>query len=127
MAIEDTRGPLLVQGAYYAITGVSPFASRRLFEAITGPKSEWWLVQTVGALVTVVGAGLAATAIRGDPTPEIVGIAAGSAVAFTAIDTVYVARRRIAPTYLLDAVAQVGLLAALGRAARRPASDRGAA
>ena len=119
MAIEDTRGPLLVQGAYYAATGVSPFVSRRLFEAVTGPKREWWLVQTVGALVTVVGAGLTASATRGEPTREMVGIAAGSAVAFTAIDTVYVAKRRIAPTYLLDAVAQVGLLVALGRAARR--------
>ena len=39
---------LLAQGGYYVATGVAPFISRRLFEAITGPKSDWWLVQTVG-------------------------------------------------------------------------------
>lgn len=106
------RHVLLAQGAYYVATGVSPFASRRLFEAITGPKLEWWLVQTVGALVTVVGAGLTSAAAAGRDTPEIQGMAAGCAVAFAGIETVYVARGRISPVYLLDAAAQVALLAA---------------
>lgn len=43
-------------GGYYVATGVAPFVSRRAFEAVTGPKREWWLVQTVGALVTAAGA-----------------------------------------------------------------------
>lgn len=106
------RDVLLAQGAYYAATGVSPFVSRRLFEAVTGPKLEWWLVQTVGALVTVVGAGLASAAAAGRDTPEIRGMAAGCAVAFAGIETVYVVRGRISPVYLVDAAAQVALLAA---------------
>ena len=88
---DRTHRPLLAQSAYYVATGVFPFLSRRGFEALTGPKREWWLVQTVGAL------------------------AAGSAASLAAIDVVYVVRRRIAPTYLIDAVIQVVFLVALRR------------
>ena len=49
------RNVLAVQGAYYLVTGVAPFVSRRWFERVTGPKTEWWLVQTAGALVGVAG------------------------------------------------------------------------
>src|SRR5688572_2780237 len=116
MALEDTRPVLAAQAGYYVATGVLPFVSRRAFEALTGPKLEWWLVETVGALVTVVGAGLAASVARDrTPPPELVGIAAGSAAALAAIDVVHVAKGRIAPTYLGDAAVELGLLAALGR------------
>jgi hypothetical protein len=120
MALEDTRPVLAAQAAYFVATGVLPFVSRRAFEALTGPKLDWWLVETVGALVTVVGAGLAASAAgERTPAPEIVGIAAGSAAALAAIDVVYVAKRRIAPTYLADAAVQTALIAAVAREACR--------
>jgi hypothetical protein len=45
-----------VQGMYFLLTGVLPLISIRTFEAITGPKTDKWLVQTVGVLVTVIGA-----------------------------------------------------------------------
>ena len=115
MTLADTRTPLLVQGGYYVGTGVVPFVSRRAFEALTGPKREWWLVQTVGALVVVEGAGLLVAAIRRRQTPELVAIGAGSAVALAAIDVVYVARRRIAPTYLADAAVEAALVRGLVR------------
>jgi hypothetical protein len=109
----DERTALTVQGGYYVVTGVAPFVSRRAFEAVTGPKREWWLVQTVGAVVTAVGAALLSGAHSGRITPELRGLAAGCAASLAAIDTVYVARRRIAPTYLLDAVAQLAVLVAM--------------
>jgi hypothetical protein len=119
--LVEERTTLAVQGGYYVVTGVAPFVSRRAFEAVTGPKTEWWLVQTVGAIVTAVGAVLISGARSGRITPELRGLAAGCAVGLAAIDTVYVARRRIAPTYLLDAGVQLGALAALSaRARRRP-------
>ena len=102
-----------MQGGYYVATGVVPFVSRRTFEAATGPKREWWLVQTVGALVTVIGGVLLSGAGRSPNTPELLGLAAGSAAALAGIDLVYVARRRISPRYLLDAAVQAGLLAGL--------------
>jgi hypothetical protein len=113
--VSEARPVLAAQGAYYAATGVLPFVSRRAFEAVTGPKREWWLVQTVGLLVTVVGGALLVSARRGSTSPEMVGIAAGSAASLAAIDVVYVARGRIAPSYLADAAVQIGLLAALAR------------
>ena len=118
-SLVDERTALTVQGGYYVVTGVAPFVSRRAFEAVTGPKTEWWLVETVGAIVTTVGAALLSGARSGRITPELRGLAAGCAASLAAIDTVYVARRRIAPTYLLDAVAQLAVLAALRMAVRR--------
>jgi hypothetical protein len=107
------RRTLVAQGVYYAATGVIPFVSRRAFEAVTGPKLEWWLVQTVGALVTASGASML-SAVRADRvTPEIELLAAGSAASLAAIDLVYVAKRRISPVYLADAALQVAFLAGL--------------
>jgi hypothetical protein len=90
--------------------------SRRAFEGVTGPKREWWLVETVGALVTVIGAVLLGAARRSQIPPEARGLAAGSAAALAAIDVVYVAKQRIARTYLLDASAQMVLLGGLASA-----------
>jgi hypothetical protein len=122
MARPGTRSVLIAQGGYYAATGMLPFVSRRAFEAITGPKQEWWLVQTVGAIVTVIGGTLLSSARHGREPPEILGLAAGSAASLAAIDVVYVARGRIAPTYLGDAAVQIALLAALARARADPSA-----
>ncbi len=111
------RSVLLAQGAYYTVTGAAPFLSRRAFEAVTGPKRDWWLVQTVGAVVTPVGIGLVAAAARARTTPEVVGIAAGCAAGLATMDVVHVARGRISPTYLLDAACQGIALVAVARSA----------
>ena len=116
--MDRIRKALLAQGAYYVATGVAPFVSRRAFEAVTGSKREWWLVETVGMLVTAVGAGLIGAAARDRLTPELLAIAAGCAGGLAAIDVVYVVRRRIAPTYLADAVIQIALLAGHARASQ---------
>ena len=112
---DGTRRLLLVQSAYYVATGLFPFLSRRGFEAVTGHKREWWLVQTVGAVVLVIGGTVASAAGHDRVTPETLALAAGSAASLAAIDVVYVARRRIAPTYLLDAALQVAFVVALHR------------
>lgn len=117
--MEAIRTSLLAQGAYYLGTGMAPFVSRRAFEAVTGPKQEWWLVETVGVLVTAVGAGVVAAAARDRVTPEITTIATGCAAGLAAIDIVYVMRGRISPAYLADAAAQIALLAAHADAACR--------
>jgi hypothetical protein len=109
----------MAQGGYYVATGVLPFVSRRAFEALTGPKREWWLVQTVGALVTVIGGSVLSAAGRRAETPELLGLAAGSAAALGAIDVVYVARGRIAPSYLVDAAVEAAILGGLFAASPR--------
>ena len=106
---------LLALGGYYLATGVAPFASRHAFEAVTGPKVDWWLVQTVGAVVTVAGGAMVSAAARNRVTPEITGLAAGCAAGLAAIDVAYVALGRIRPVYLADAAIQAAGLAALAR------------
>jgi H+/Cl- antiporter ClcA len=69
--MDFRRRTLFAQGVYYTVTGVVPFVSRDAFEAVTGPKREWWLVQTVAALVTAVGGGLLGASVRDRATPEL--------------------------------------------------------
>ena len=111
------RSVLLAQGGYYAATGLAPFVSRRAFEAVTGPKRDWWLVQTVGAVVAPVGGGLMAAGASGRTTPEVIGIAAGCATGLAGIDVIQVLAGRISRVYLLDAACQAAVLAGLVRAA----------
>ena len=102
-----------VQAAYYVFTGVWPLVSPRTFQQVTGLKSEVWLAQTVGALIAVIGASLGGAARqRLHNTAPIRTLALGSAVSLAAIDVVFVVRRRIAPIYLADAVAELAIVAA---------------
>ena len=114
---ERRSGELLgyvarAQAAYYVLTGVWALVSIGTFQKVTGPKTDLWLVKTVGVLVAVVGAVLDMAARRKGITPEIALLAVGSAAGLTAIDVVYVAKGRISPVYLLDAAAELGLIGA---------------
>jgi len=111
-----------VQALYFVVTGVWPIVHGRSFEKVTGPKPEMWLVRTVGALVAVIGGTLGLAALRREPPPEVTALAVGSAASLAAVDAIYVARRHIAPIYLLDAVAEAVLIA--GYAAQAVASRR---
>src|SRR5437868_1637545 len=95
VALDDPIPVLVAPGPYYVATGLLPFPSRRAFEGATGPKREWWLVQTVGLLVTVVGGALISGAASRRTSPELVAVAAGSAASLAAVDVVYVVRGRI--------------------------------
>lgn len=100
------------QGLYFAATGVWALVSIRTFEMVTGPKTDKWLVKTVGVLVLVIGAVLMAAAYRGGITTEVAALAVGAALGIAGIEVWYVARRVIAPIYLCDAVVEVGLATA---------------
>jgi hypothetical protein len=102
----------LAQGLFYVATGVWPLVDIDSFQRVTGPKTDLWLVKTVGVLITVIGGTLLAAAAReeGDGR-EAALLGAGSALALAAIDTVYAARGTISPIYLADAAVEVGLAA----------------
>lgn len=102
----------LGQGIYYLATGVWALVSIRTFEAVTGPKTDRWLVKTVGVLVSVIGSVLILAGWRRRVEPEPALLAAGSAAGLAAIDTVYAMRGRISKVYLLDTVVEVALVAA---------------
>src|SRR5919106_4031462 len=77
------------QGLYYLATGVWPLVSMRSFEAVTGPKTDRWLVKTVGVLVGVIGAVLISAGRNRRVTTESALLAAGSAAGLAAVDTIY--------------------------------------
>jgi hypothetical protein len=114
------RDVATAQGAYYGVTGIWPLLSRRTFEAVTGRKEDWWLVETLGLVLLPVGGALAAAGARDRVTPEIALLGAGAAGLLGASDVLVAARRRGRPTYLLDALASGAILAAWGLATRRP-------
>lgn len=100
----------LLQGIYYFITGVWPIVSRRTFEMITGPKVDFWLVKTIGGLITVVSAVLIMAGLRRKTSPETTVLALGSAASLAASDIIYASSGRIPKIYLLESIAEFGLI-----------------
>jgi hypothetical protein len=107
------RTLIFLQGIYYLITGMWPLVSLSTFEAVTGPKTDDWLVQTVGVLAAVIGATLLVGSRRNLPNREIVTLSVLSALGFCAIDTVFVLLGVISRIYLVDAVVQIVVIVAL--------------
>jgi hypothetical protein len=100
----------LGQGVFYLATGIWPLLSMRSFEQVTGAKVDKWLVKTAGVLITAIGSALTLAGARRNVSAETRVLAVASAAGLTAIDLVYVAKRRIAPVYLLDAVVELALI-----------------
>jgi len=100
----------VLQGGYFLTTGIWPLVSRRTFEAVTGPKADFWLAQTVGVLVACIGSALVLAGKRNLVNTDIRVVAASTAAGLAAIDTVYVARGQISKVYLADAAIEVGLV-----------------
>jgi hypothetical protein len=102
---------LKVQGAYYLVTGLWPWFSLATFERVTGPKTDDWLVQTVGALAAAIGAALLVAARREALTQDAKVLAVLSAAAFAFVDVLFVALGTISRIYLADAAIQGGFVA----------------
>jgi hypothetical protein len=99
------------QGIYYLITGLWPLLSLDTFERVTGPKTDYWLVKTVGLLVLVEGIVFLVAAWRRTAAVELAMLALGSAAVLALVDVVYSAGRVISLVYLLDAFLQGALIA----------------
>jgi hypothetical protein len=107
-----TSPPVLpiVQGVFFVTTGLWPAIHMRSFEAVTGPKIDRWLVKTVGGLIAVVGATLIVGALERTKSKTLPLLGIGAASTLMACDLVYAARGRISPVYLIDAIAEAGLI-----------------
>jgi hypothetical protein len=101
---------ILVQSIYLMITAIWPLLSIDSFMAITGYKTDTWLVMTVAALLLAVSLCMALyLVIRTDRRPAaLLGMC--TAVALVSIDVYYVAHRIISKIYLLDAAIQLVIL-----------------
>lgn len=100
----------LTQGAYYLVSGAWSVVHIDSFQKLTGPKTDLWLVKTVGLLLLAIGGGLIVAGVTRQFAPGLVFIAMASAAALLAIELVYVLRRVISAIYLADALIEVGFL-----------------
>jgi hypothetical protein len=120
------RWVLRLQGVVYVVTGVWPLLHMASFEAVTGPKTDHWLVHTVGLLLAVIGAVLLVAAARPAVDRLIVALAIGAALSLAAIDIVYVLNGTISRVYLVDAVMELAFAVVLAAGLLRP-GDRNSA
>jgi len=98
---------LIAQGVYYLFSGIWPLVHIRSFLAVTGPKTDLWLVRAVGLLVTVIGGALLISGIHNRAPLEIVFLAIASQLALTMIDVYHAAKKQIPKIYLLDAFVEL--------------------
>ncbi|HWG45418.1 MAG TPA: hypothetical protein VN688_21830 [Gemmataceae bacterium] len=110
--ISPTAYVLMVQGIYYLATGIWPLVSIDTFQMVTGPKTDLWLVDTVGVLIAVIAVVLLVAAWRRQTIGEVILLAVGSALALIGIDVIFVAQKVIPRIYLLDAAAEGALVIA---------------
>ena len=100
----------LLQGIFYVFTGVWPLIHLDSFVGVTGPKTDIWLVKTVGVLVLAIGVALISA--RRNPQLPIVLLAINSALGLAAIDIVYASDGTISWIYLIDAIIEILLVIA---------------
>lgn len=96
---------------YILITALWPVVDIDSFMAVTGPKTDVWLVKTVGALLIPVAVAMLVYDITA--TAEIrplIILAGGTALAFILIDVNYVLRGTISVVYLADAALELVFL-----------------
>ncbi|MCL7488534.1 MAG: hypothetical protein M8357_10225 [Desulfobulbaceae bacterium] len=111
---NSSSSPLLrrvgfFQGGYYALTGLWALVHISSFQAVTGPKTDIWLVKTVGLLLTVSGLVFLYSAARRSFPMETVILGIGTALALALIEIIYGSLGHISPVYLLDAVLEVSV------------------
>jgi hypothetical protein len=109
------RAALRLQAAYYLVTGVWPFAHRRSFERLVGPKHDVFQLESTSALFLAVGAALAVAA-RSDRVPQAAR-ALGVLAPLAAVGVELRHLPRIPKWFLLDTATQAafGLAAATAR------------
>ena len=123
-AEELWRDTVVLFGLYYIGTGLWPILHLPSFLAVTGPKRDVWLVQVFGALIASLGF---SAILHRNAGPASAGVGLSAALVLAASDVYFVGRRRIRPTYLLDAVVEVVLAAGLARRLIRSRSHQGRA
>jgi len=118
-----SRYVALLQGVYFLVSGIWPLLHDASFQAITGPKTDIWLVHTVGLFLIVVGGVLVLAALRRRIDLQITLLGVGSALALIGVELVYVFNGTISPVYLIDTT--IELLFLIGWMLRQVSIDAG--
>lgn len=96
-----------LQGAWYLFSGAWALLHRPSFEAVTGPKRDYWLVEAVAGLTIAIGAVLALPARKPEAERRARLLSALSALAFAGVELRHGLPGRIRAVYLLDALAEL--------------------
>ncbi|UZX04359.1 hypothetical protein F8G81_18385 [Arthrobacter sp. CDRTa11] len=99
--------PALTQGSFNLITGLWPLVHMRSFEAVSGPKTDKWLVRTVSGLLVTVGIVQLGSSNSPDGVRQARRLGIGTAATLAAIDLIYGGTGRISKIYLLDAAVEL--------------------
>jgi hypothetical protein len=97
---------LWVQGVYTLLTALWGLIDIDSFMAVTGPKTDIWLVKTVSVILVAIGVALFSFLwVQSDPLPAILlGLLTSAGLA--AIDFYYSGREVISWVYALDGIAE---------------------
>jgi hypothetical protein len=113
-----SRRLAVAHGLFNALSGAWPLVNMKSFEAVTGPKTDDWLVRTVGLLL--VANGVVQLGSRSpDELAQARRLGIGTAAAMAAIDIFYGGKGRIRRIYLADSVMELAWITAWLRS--RPA------
>jgi hypothetical protein len=100
----------LIQGLYFTVTGLWPLISMDTFVAVTGPKTDLWLVRTVALLITVIGVALLTASSHNGPVLPLAVLGIGSAASLGWVDAYYALTGVIWPIYLLDTFPEAAIV-----------------
>jgi len=101
---------LWLHGLYFALPSIWPLIHMPSFLAVTGPKTDLWLVQTVAVLLLVISCVFITAALNGEYQTYLGVLAVGSTVAMAGVDIYFATQDVIWNTYLIDAVGEILLL-----------------
>ena len=110
MSLRFLSYVLGLQGLYYFVTGLWPVVEMPSFIVLTGPKTDLWLVRTVGGILTICGISMMLAAAMRRISIEIGVLALGLAFTLALVDIVAVLEGVASPVYLADAVVELALL-----------------
>jgi hypothetical protein len=105
-----TRLLALSQGLYFFLTGIWPLVHVDSFLWVTGPKTDIWLVKTVGALLIPVSIAIGLGYFIKTDQRSLLVLAMGTNIAFICIDVYYSVTDVISDIYMADAVVEACLL-----------------
>jgi hypothetical protein len=107
----------IAQGSYYLLTGLWPLIHIGSFMAVTGYKTDIWLVKMVALLSLTIGIQLLIQRLN-KPGPTLLSIL--TAFSFLLIDTYYALNGTISKIYLADALMQAAFIVAVLLTVQKP-------
>jgi hypothetical protein len=103
---------LITQGIYYLVSGLWPIIHIGSFMKVTDPKTDLWLVKTVGAIITAIACVLIFAYANNELSDAIKLLSILSAAVFAMVDLYYPLKSVISKVYMIDGVIQIMIIGA---------------